>query len=435
MKKVDVSGLKSKSFFFAISLVFITMISMYACKKNQTNNFLDTSSKKTYTTDNHKINYSSSVGDSILNFNIQIYKISNNVKEIDESFEIDLRKAIFEKDIYEILSNRSQNPEYNNLPVSEVRTICKSLRSMIYENAKSLTPKEMSDPRIEGLSIGLSFVRRILSSKLGLSQNLKQKGFRSRERVSNVDDEPDIPTYPPFNQDVYEGYNLGMSSFVLNEDIIVNKAQLEAVISQDLISMTIDDKGLYVFQEVLENMNGSIFTLRDLLAELDDYRNEHPTSSFSWWPRGSSHGCCGNYNGPCYYWNALCYIHDVICRKCQPASFCLSGCVPDVSTNIDIEPFTFIEDQGSGAGTNISLLLPTPLPFYAYYLTSLTQYNPENEPLDTPIFYNTSDGKYYSDAQFQNVLIDAYYFIDNYALGKYYLIVGGKVDKVGFAVY
>lgn len=45
--------------------------------------------------------------------------------------------------------------------------------------------------------------------------------------------------------------------------------------------------------------------------------------------KGSSHGCCGNYEGCCYYRHMYCYVHDKLCTNCTPSWFCFNGCVPD----------------------------------------------------------------------------------------------------------
>ncbi|SMC66302.1 hypothetical protein [Pedobacter africanus] len=433
MKKDNVPMFKRTSFFFTISCLFVLLVSIYACRKTLGDNAAEYS-KKGYSTEHHKIDYNSSVSDSVLNFSVQVYKRSDNTKEIDEIFEIDLKKVSFSKDVYEALADKADKSEYNNLSTAEIKMICKSIKMMIQESTRSLNPVEVKDPKIQGLYMSLSFVRRILSNKLGLSQNLKATHSRSGKHLSSVNndsDDPEEQDYPSYEQDVFEGYNLGLSSFALNEDIIVNKPLLQAIISQDLISASSDNRGLYVFQDVLETMNSSTFTLKDLLAAFDVYRNSHPelNSFVGWWPRGSSHGCCGNYSGACYYWHPICYVHDKICKKCTPSWFCFSGCVPDADAE-DNKPFTFVEDS---IDTNtIVLTIPTPVPPFAYYLTNLSQYDPELEPADTSLYYNANDGKYYSDTQYLNVLTDAYYFVDNYATGKYYKIVGGKVVKVGF---
>lgn len=52
----------------------------------------------------------------------------------------------------------------------------------------------------------------------------------------------------------------------------------------------------------------------------------------AWWCPlgcGTAHGCCGNYSGCCLLWSVNCLIHDVLCSSCDPAWFCLPGCVPD----------------------------------------------------------------------------------------------------------
>lgn len=45
--------------------------------------------------------------------------------------------------------------------------------------------------------------------------------------------------------------------------------------------------------------------------------------------RGSDLGCCGNYSGCCWFSSWECFTHDLLCLKCEPDWFCLSGCVPE----------------------------------------------------------------------------------------------------------
>lgn len=134
-----------------------------------------------------------------------------------------------------------------------------------------------------------------------------------------------------FTNTVYEGFNREMSSFDLNEDIILNIADFKSFIQSDPQNSLA--KGGYVFSEILDSESGINLTLQELMIDIEQYKNNHPENidpvSRSWWPRGSDYGCCGNYRGPCYYWHPVCYIHDKMCTDCTPRWFCFSGCVPD----------------------------------------------------------------------------------------------------------
>ncbi|TCC98318.1 hypothetical protein [Pedobacter hiemivivus] len=75
------------------------------------------------------------------------------------------------------------------------------------------------------------------------------------------------------------------------------------------------------------------------------------------------------------------------------------------------------------------------LPSYLYYLTDLAEYDIELEPRETSIYYNSADGKYYSDAQFLNLAMDAYYMpFTDFSSGKYYKVVLGKIVMSGIAI-
>lgn len=87
-------------------------------------------------------------------------------------------------------------------------------------------------------------------------------------------------------------------------------------------------------------------------------------------------------------------------------------------------------DNPGGTGTSpFPILSP-----YIYYLIDLSEYDITLEPRDTFIYYNSVDNKYYSDALFLNLTMDAYYIpMNDFGLGKYYKILQGKIVMSGFA--
>ena len=62
-------------------------------------------------------------------------------------------------------------------------------------------------------------------------------------------------------------------------------------------------------------------------SQLDD-RGVFPARQRRGWPKGSDHGCCGNYAGPCYFAHSICYVHDRLCTCCG-SWWCFGGCRPD----------------------------------------------------------------------------------------------------------
>ncbi|RLJ77216.1 hypothetical protein [Pedobacter alluvionis] len=426
------------SFLGILTLLFC----INACRKTSSDS-ANEYGKNDFVTKTHTIDYNANVTDSILHFKIKIYEKNANSKQIDETFDVDIRKNSFNKNIANILKEKSRKDEYNKLNSEEVRAICNAIKEMITSIIKPLSPDEIKSPKIQGLYLSLSFVRRLLNNESGLPINLADNMLPKKVLSSNGNPF-DAPSQIPhlYEQDVYEGTTIGLSPFILNEDIIVNKEALLLVISQDIVSMNEDNKGLYVFQEVLNNILQPTFTLKDFLKEIDTYRALHPElidNIGGWWPSGSDHGCCGNYVGACKFWHPICYIHDKICKRCTPKWFCLGGCIPDKnSIEFGPQPFTLIEDlstEPEQPGESAVLTIPVPLPDVIYYTTDLTIIGTGSVPYHaTTIFYNPLDKKYYSDAAFQNLLQSAYYILPNdYSSGKYYSIFDGKVVLIDYA--
>lgn len=107
--------------------------------------------------------------------------------------------------------------------MQQAREICISLREVIAQSTQSLTPEELKSPNVQGMYISLAFARRILKNKSGISP------LESRILAGKKNMDMDIPielggdVQPSFAQEVFQGYELGLTAFVINEDIIVNK--------------------------------------------------------------------------------------------------------------------------------------------------------------------------------------------------------------------
>lgn len=149
---------------------------------------------------------------------------------------------------------------------------------------------------------------------------------------------------------------VGKAYFTCQEDIFYNKEILVASINDYVkTDITEDDKtdadNLLAYlksidkEEIRYDDYYNFYTPKELYMDnlrilenvvLD--KNISTTSSSdknvstrAWCPfgKGSSHGCCGNYKGCCAVWHVACYIHDVMCIRCTPKDFCMSGCIPD----------------------------------------------------------------------------------------------------------
>ena len=310
----------------------------------------------------HKVHYSASSVDSTLNFELQISNKNGETEIVSELFSIDLKREKL-NEIYSILKERADNKKYKDLSTEEAKNLCFTLQEMIKKKTTDMSLAKINTQDVQGLYIGLSFLRRIVAQKVIISGSSRNDRASLRKLMSVSPVDPNPNPNPGLqkqiallsDQTVCEGYLRGQSPFVLNEDIIVNVQSFLNTISQDLAGGQNSDQGLYVFQEVLKNELNSSISYMELLVKIDSYRLQHPElnednpgdiNSYSWWPSGGTHGCCGNYNGPCWYWHPWCYVHDKICANCNPRWFCFDGCKPDPVRNdfYDVKPVEVIED-------------------------------------------------------------------------------------------
>ena len=447
MKRKLTFGQSSVLFIFGLLIILTTIV---ACRKTIYDGVPETHINKTH--NQYLIDYQSSSKDSILHFELEISKTGKLTDIINEDIDVDLKGNKYLHNIYETLQKRSLDNKYSDITLQQAREICISLREVIAESTKSLTPEQLKKPNIQGLYMSLAFARRILKNKLGKSPiEIKNIAKKMSLGTMNTPVEPVLNEQPSYAQDVFGGYELGLSAFAMNEDIIVNKQAFLNIVNQDALASVQDDQGLYVFQAVLNNMSASSFSLKDLLIEMDFYVSQHPENlgsgsgcSRGWWPSGHSHGCCGNYNGCCWYWNPICYVHDKICSKCKPAWFCFSGCVPDSPSSAGSgEPFGFIEDTIPGSGVSLtavdldSYLLPTPVPvaIQFYSTASAIPINDPNTNALTTIVQNPLDNKYYLDNSFTSFVPNGYYKFDYNSNGTFYYIYYHLVNGESIMAY
>ncbi|MRG46128.1 hypothetical protein GFS24_13445 [Chitinophaga sp. SYP-B3965] len=426
----------------SVLLILCALFMIVACRKNISDRTAETQVNKTV--NEYVVDYRSSFKDSVLHFELEISKTAEIIKE---DLDIDLKGKRYLKTIYQTLQERSLDSKYSNITVGQAREICLSLRAVIAEHTSTLTPEQLKSPNIQGMYMSLAFARRILKNKMSVS-NLARTG-----KLSTTDPSAEPPLLldqPSYAQDVYEGYEIGLAPFVFNEDIIVNKQAFLDIVDEDAGAAEQDDRGLYVFQDVLNSMLANSFSLKDLLTEIDYYVATHPENWTSgsggcaggWWPSGSSHGCCGNYSGCCYYWHPICYVHDKICSNCKPRWFCFSGCVPDPRSVSQPAVFTFLEDPAVLAEEpgEDGMYIPATVAFEGiYYKTELSELSLFVPQLYTDIYLNPTDLKYYSDLAYTILVPDGYYDSPNEIVGnnhKYYHIVGGVVvARYGIVIF
>jgi len=387
--------------------------------------------------DKYAVDYQSSTSDSVLHIELKIAKTGEAAEIVKEDIDIDLKGNKYLYNIYDVLQKKSSDSRYTNITLQQAGEMCFALREVISQATKSLTSEQIKSPNIQGMYISLSFARRILKNKMP-SKDEKIIDKKMALKTMATSSLPVPNQQPSFAQDVFQGYELGLTSFAMNDDIMVNKQAFLTIVNNDISMLPNDDKGLYVFQDVLNSISASNFTLKYLFAQIDAYIKQHPENYGSgnrcaggWWPSGSSHGCCGNYNGCCWYWHPACYVHDIICANCKPAWFCLSGCKPDVKYVHYIEPFYVIEDY-TPVETGEGIHLPLPLPTGIYYKQNYNDMNIIMLQFYTPIFINPANSKYYSDNQYNNLLPNGYYDSPSESNGidhTYYNIVNGSVLK------
>lgn len=146
---------------------------------------------------------------------------------------------------------------------------------------------------------------------------------------------------------LHPGYLLEKTEFFCQEDYFMNTNVIKDAINKnkdaflDASSLSLKKYLNTTTKEFIPfDKLYSFYIDKDLyLKTLDLIKNKDNTvdklaiaGDCAWWCPlgcGSAWGCCGNYSGCCLYSNPLCLIHDAICTNCEPAGFCLDGCIPD----------------------------------------------------------------------------------------------------------
>lgn len=181
-------------------------------------------------------------------------------------------------------------------------------------------------------------------------------------------------THTPLSTNTtYEGFNRGLSSFILNEDIYLNVANF--IRYAQTTNRTPQEKSAgAALIPVLQQFQTPVVSLQELLTAFRKYYRKDFEKAFNmakergevtgefneedlfkkneckgwkrfasivaggWGILGTDWGCCGNYKGCCWHANPVCYTHDAMCAKCGAnnpinpaigAALCLPGCRPE----------------------------------------------------------------------------------------------------------
>jgi hypothetical protein len=309
-------------------IVLIASFTIYSCSKNEDNQ-ISTQTEKIleYKQDNSKIHYSSKIINGRLNFSIEIEDLSTG-KLINEKFDINIDRTILAIEISNQISKKQQKLSAT-ITKSEITSLVAIMDNMVTYVTKDMKNAELKDLKTQGLFMCNSLVksvnRQIRKNQLDIQSKSSKSSF-----INSENSEATIYT----SNSVYEGFNRELSSFALTEDLEINVSTFTDYINAD--PQYAEEKGFLFVQEILNNFTSNNISLYELENEIIDYTINNPNQfegeasllGFRW-PRGSSHGCCGNYSGPCYYWHPVCYVHDKMCSYCSPRWFCFSGCVPD----------------------------------------------------------------------------------------------------------
>jgi hypothetical protein len=162
--------LKSLTGLFICAL-FVCLTIITACRRSFFDRLPETHLNKTH-------NEYVVLKDSILRFTVEISKKGESAVVVDEAIEIDLKGNKYLKTVNQDLKERSLENKYSKLTLKEARDICISLREVIADHSKSLTPAQLKSPNIQGMHMSLAFTRHILKNKLGTSKlalNLNKK--------------------------------------------------------------------------------------------------------------------------------------------------------------------------------------------------------------------------------------------------------------------
>lgn len=307
-----------------LTISFISSLLTYSCSKENKGPNEEPQNTLSFKENGISVEYSSKIVDGLLNFsiNIQDDKTGNGIVE---DFKVNTDRKLLTTDISNqiTLKQRRLSPMFSKAEINNMLTV---MDDMITSITNNITDKELLDLKIQGLFMSKSLVQSINRQIIKNSQN------SSLSTSSFFDEFQDAAVFT--SNTVYEGFNRGFSSFALSEDLIVNINEFDSAINQGF--QNTQSKEFQFIQTVLGNITSNHVSVYELEVELVRYTEnnpekfEGPVSTFGYqWPKGSDHGCCGNYDGDCLYFHPICYLHDKICQNCTPKWFCLPGCKKD----------------------------------------------------------------------------------------------------------
>lgn len=123
------------------------------------------------------------------------------------------------------------------------------------------------------------------------------------------------------NYTVMKSFPVVVSSFVTEQEVIINAAHFKTYLKQRQPSDPTNE-GINYYLGALASDSVDL-TMSQIRIKLTLYFQ----NTTSGWPQGGQCGCCGNYSGACLYWNLACLAHDEACQQCQH-SWCFSQCQP-----------------------------------------------------------------------------------------------------------
>lgn len=316
MKKIQILAI--------LSFALITSLTIYSCRKDIKES--SDTPQKTLSFKENKISvaYTSSIVNGFLNFSLNIQD-DNSGKSIKEDFAINTDKSQLAKDISKQITDR-QKVLSSKFTASEIANILNVINNMISTLTVNIADDDLLDLKVQGLFMSKSLIQSINRQIL---KNNENSSF-SVSAVRNEFLDAEIFT----SNTVYEGFNRGFSSFSLSEDLIVNVDEFSNNIDQN--SQAAQKVESVFIKDVLSQVNSnniSIFELEKNLVAFtlnnpDKFEGDVSTLGYRW-PKGSDHGCCGNYDGDCYFFHPICYLHDKMCKNCTPRWLCLPGCKRD----------------------------------------------------------------------------------------------------------
>jgi hypothetical protein len=278
-----------------LAALFLLGSLMVSCNRETT---LPSNETIQFSSNGLTFNYSGVVTDGVLETDLIVLDLDKNEVLRIMNMQFNSNSPNYSGEIATTVSSKA-NQMATNFSAADIEKISSAFDLTLTEISRTSTAADLSSLETQGLFFNNAIVK-------GIERN-----------IANGRD--------PIVATTYEGFDLGLASYVTNEDINIEIAPLLAYIDTDPDATK---RGAYVYQEVLSGKTGTI-TMAQLLSDIDGYIAKQGNSNkTNWWPSGSSHGCCGNYSGPCYFWHPVCYVHDRLCTSCA-YSWCFSGCVPD----------------------------------------------------------------------------------------------------------